>query len=317
MRTRKLGKSGIEVGELGIGTWSVSGEGYGPIGPGVARATVEAALDEGVTFIDTAGCYGPDGAVERAIGLALQGRDRDALFVATRIGVDRSGPGVPRKRFDPDGIAALAEASLRRLGGDYVDAFLLHNPLPATLENKWVFDRLRELQRQGKARLVGVSAGSLAAARAALRHGVDLIELPYNLLHPRLLHALAGELATAEVGVIVRSPLAYGLLAGTWAADRRFADGDHRNERWTPAELARRVRQREAARFLVQGEIKSLREAAIRYVLANHLVSVCVVGARTPVQAKENAHAADTLPYLPDDALATIATRMRDEGIEF
>jgi aryl-alcohol dehydrogenase-like predicted oxidoreductase len=317
MRTRKLGNSGIEVGEIGLGTWGLSGDGYGPVEPAVARATLEAALEAGSTFVETAACYGREGATERLIGQVLRERGREAAFVATRIGVDREAAGGPRKRFDKAGLLALAEGSLRRLDTEYVDAFLLHNPLPETVRVPEVFEALRGLRDQGKARLVGVSVGSIAVARAALRHPIDLIELPYNLLYPKLLHTLAADLASAGVGVIVRSPLAYGLLAGTWAADRHFGDGDHRAERWSPAELARRIRQREAARFLVKGEVHSLREAAIRYVLSNHLVSVAVVGARTPEQARENAHAADTLPYLETSVLANIGARMNDEGVEY
>lgn len=317
MRTRKLGRSDLEVGEIGLGTWGLSGESYGPVEPEVCRRTIEAALDAGVTFIDTAGCYGPGGAVEKTIGEVLRARGRSAAVVATRIGVDREAPTGPCKRFDREGLVALAEASLRRLGTDYVDVFLLHNPLPETVRRSEAFETLRTLRDQGKTRLIGVSAGSVTVARLSLHQGIDVIELPYNLLYPRLLHSLTGEIAAAGVGVVVRSPLAYGLLAGTWAADRKFSEGDHRAERWSQAELARRVRQREAARFLVHGEVRSLREAAIRFVLANHLVSVVVVGARTPEQAVENARAAETLPYLPTEDLASIGQRLYQAGVDY
>src|SRR5262245_42485771 len=133
MRTRQLGRSGITVGEIGLGTWGLSGEGYGPIEPGVARATVEAAISAGGNFIETAACYGPDGAVETRPGEVRRDRGRDSLVIATRLGVERPAGGAPRKVFDAVSLVAAAEASLKRLGTDHVDAFVLHNPLASTL----------------------------------------------------------------------------------------------------------------------------------------------------------------------------------------
>ena len=318
MNTRQLGSSGIEMGEIGLGTWSLSGEGYGPMDLRLARKTIEAAMMEGVSFVETAGCYGPDGAIERLLGEILRDHGRKALFVCTRIGVDR-GPdlAISRKRFDRAGLLALADASLARLGTDRVDAFMLHNPLTETLTDprQVAMNALRELRTRGSARLIGVSVTSADTARAALAAGVDLIELPYSLLYPTLLHLLSGLIAAKKVGVIVRSPLAYGLLGGTWGADRKFVDNDHRRDRWTPAELARRVRQRDAAKVLIHEHVKTLSDAAIRFVLSNKLVSVAVVGARTPAHAVANAHATDVLPYLAGDDLSTIGERMRANGV--
>jgi aryl-alcohol dehydrogenase-like predicted oxidoreductase len=318
MRTRTLGRSGVTVGEIGLGTWQLSGEAYGPIERDTARRTIEAALDAECSFIDTAACYGPKGDVESLIGEVLAARGRDKAFVATRIGIDRNGnPKGPVRRYDPASLVTLADASLARLRTDHVDAFLLHNPRESQIAGRpEIFQKLIELRERGKARLVGVSAGSVGVARAALAFDVDLISLPYNILFPKLLHSLAHEISTSRVGVIAHSPLAYGLLADTWAADRVFDEDDHRSHRWGKADLARRIRQREGVRTLVRGNVLTVREAAIRYVLANKLVSVCVVGARHPEMARMNAHAADVLPYLPDEDLAQIGARMRSHGVE-
>ncbi len=319
MRTRQLGKSGIEVGEIGLGTWGLSGEAYGPMSPQNARRVIESALDEGCNFIDTAACYGPQGSVESVIGAVLADRGRDKAFVATRIGVDRDGGHKgPVRRFDRKGLTALAEASLRRLRVDHVDAFLLHNPrlLVLTDPEREAITTLKMLRDDGKARLIGVSAGSLEVAREALKAEVDLISLPYNVLYSRLLHSVAADISQAKVGVIAHSPLAYGLLADTWGADRVFPEGDHRALRWSSADLIQRVEQREALRPLARGHVLTVREAAIRYVLANGLVSVCVVGARFDEMARVNAHAADTLPYLPPEDLGAIGARLRKHGLE-
>jgi aryl-alcohol dehydrogenase-like predicted oxidoreductase len=317
MRTRSLGRSGIEVGEIGLGTWGLSGEGYGPIEASVARATVEAALEAGVTFIETAAAYGEGGALEGMLGEVARAHGRDKVFLCVRIGVDREAPGGPRKRFDYDAVMTQAQRTLKRLGVEQVDALVLHNPQIRTIKQGDAVAALKTLQHDGLVRLIGVSAGSQTIGRLALNAGIDLLELPYNMLHPKLLHSLAGEIATSGAGVIARSPLAYGVLAGSWGADRKFAEGDHRNDRWTTEDLARRVQQREATKGMVHGAIKSVRELALRYVLANGLVSVVVPGARTPEQARENAAAADELPYLPDEDLSNIGELLRNEGVEF
>ncbi len=304
MRTRLLGRSGLTVGELGLGTWSLSNDGYGPVTPEDARATIEAALDEGVTFIETSDCYA-EGRVESLIGEVLGARDRSHAFVSTRIGVDRSGE-VARKRFEPEYITRACEASLKRLKSDYVDALVLHNPLPHTLLRPETWNALGVLKKSGKARLIGASVSSLDAGEAAISSGADIIVVPYNLFFSKLLHRLSGALATAKVAVIARSPLGYGVLADTWGASRRFRDEDHRMYRWSSADLSRRVRQREALRPLVKGDVASLRDLALRYVLSNGLVSAVVPGARTPDHARQNARSAASAPYLPDADLASI-----------
>ncbi len=127
---------------------------------------------------------------------------------------------------------------------------------------------------------------------------------------------MASEISQSKVGVIAHSTLSYGLLADTWSADRIFHEDDHRKHRWSQADLARRIRQREGVRTLVRGDVLTVREAAIRYVLSNGLVSVAVVGARFPEMARLNAHAADNLPYLAEQDLMEIGQRMRKFGVE-
>ena len=319
MRTRKLGRTGIPVGEIGLGTWQLSGESYGPIERSTARKTIEAALDAECTLIETAACYGPKGSVESLIGEVVAERGRDKAFIVSRLGVDRdSNPKGPVRRFDMPSLLRLADASLERLRTDHADVFMLHNPTARQLRDQHgaPLNALDQLRASGKARFIGVSCGSADVARLAIEANVDVISVPYNILYPRLLHSIAGEISRSGVGVIAHSPLAYGLLADTWAADRAFDDEDHRSLRWGQADLARRVRQREAVRTLVRGDVLTVREAAIRYVLANGLVSCVVVGARHPEMSRTNAHAADVLPYLAEQDLAEIGARLRKHGVE-
>ncbi len=313
MRMRVLGQSGVMVGEVGLGTWGFSGEGYGPIDKQTVADTLAAAADEGVTFLETADCYA-GGWVERAIGDFLRGRNRERFVVSTRIGVDRRA-ATPRKDFSAKYLTAACDASLERLGTEAVDVLALHNPLTETLTRGEAWAALERLRQAGKAKLLGVSAGSVAQARAALSLGADVLIVPYNVLYSGLLHAVSGEVVSTGAAVVARSPLAYGLLGDGWTASRRFDDEDHRSYRWTAAEFGRRVRQREAVRMLVHDTVKTLPEAALRSVLSNGLVSVVVPGARTPEQARANAHAADVLPYLEDNDLAGLPAVLARAGV--
>lgn len=313
MRTRNIGRSGVAVGEVGLGTWGLSGEGYGPVDDATVTATLDAAADAGVTFFETADSYA-EGKTLEALGALKRRRPNDNLVVSVRVGLDRSGT-VPQKNFTPKFLRASCEATLKRLGVDCVDALVLHNPMAVTLTQGDAWRAMRDLQAEGKARLLGVGLSSEPQGLAAVHLRPDLVVLPYNLLFPQVLHALAGELSVSGVGVVARSPLAYGVLADTWGATRRFTDDDHRTYRWVSGDLNVRMKQREALRTLVHDEVRSMREAAIRYVLANGLVSVVVPGARTPQQARENASAADTLPYLPPKDLAGVGPLLVDIGV--
>lgn len=314
MRQRPLGATGIQVGEIGLGTWGISGEGYGAVDEALARRTLDVALDAGCNLVETCDAYA-HGAVERWIGDAIRARGRDKVVVSTRVGVDRSATP-PMKRFTPRYLRAACEGSLRRLGVEAVDCLVLHNPQIGTLTLGEATDTLRTLKSEGKIRALGVSVSTTAQALAALDAAAELLVLPYNLYFPTVLHGISGYLGGGKVGIIARSPLAYGLLGDTWAASRRFDDDDHRMYRWGPADIAARIRQREELRTLVRGEATTLRAAAIRYVLSNGLVSCTVPGARTPEQAAENAHAADTLPYLHPDDLASVGKLLTSIGAE-
>jgi aryl-alcohol dehydrogenase-like predicted oxidoreductase len=161
-----------------------------------------------------------------------------------------------------------------------------------------------------------VAAGDVDVARAAIDKGAEVVELAYNLFHSVDLHRLAGEIMVAEVGVLARSPLAYGLLAGLWAKDRVFPAGDHRRDRWTAPELARRLEQLDAVRYLVKGDVRTLRAAALRFVLANHLVGAAVLGPRSVEQLEQLIRETGSGPtYLPDGDLSVLPRALSRVGV--
>ena len=313
MRTRALGKTGLRVSELSLGTWGLSGDAYGPVEEVEQARVLSRALEMGITLIDTADAYG-DGRMERAVGRAVAGLGE--IVVVTKGGIDRA-TSPPRKRFDRAHLRASVERSLRRLSRDHIDVYLLHNPLVETFADAEAIDTLLELKREGRIAHWGVSAGDIQVGRTALRKGAEVIELAYNLLHCSDLHRLAGEVMVAGAGVLARSTLAYGLLASDWPRDRDFAPGDHRADRWTKPELARRIDQLGAFRFLVGGEVETLRSAAVRYVLSSSIVASAVLGPRTVAQLEDVVREVGVGPvYLRDAALARIPRALDSVGIE-
>jgi aryl-alcohol dehydrogenase-like predicted oxidoreductase len=178
------------------------------------------------------------------------------------------------------------------------------------------FDFLKELKKRGTLKAWGVSAGSVEVARAAIRHGAEVIELAYNLFVAADLHELAGDLAESGTAVLARSVLSHGLLTGHWTAEREFNRPDHRAERWTASELKQRISQLEALRPVVTGPVLTLRSAALRFVMSNQLVTSAVLGPRSVTQLEQlTREAGFGPPYLRDTALAELAARLKGVGI--
>lgn len=311
MRKRALGKTGLDVSELALGTWGLSGDAYGPVADVEVDRTIDRALAVGITLFDTADVYGR-GEMERRLGKRLQGAG--TTYVVTKIGTDLE-ESPPRKRFDRQHLWTAFERSQERLKRDVLDVVLLHNPTVAAVGRPEPVDFLKDLKKQGKIRAWGVSAGNADVARAAIRNEADVVELAYNVFVAGDLHEVAGDVSESGVGVLARSVLAHGLLAGQWSAEREFYPGDHRMERWTPAELRQRVKQLDVLRPLVSGPVVSLRAAALRFVLANQLVSAAVLGPRTVGQLDQLVREAGMPPYLRDTALSDLSTRLRKLGV--
>lgn len=325
MRSRTLGQTSISVSELGLGTWGLSGDAYGPVTPSEATRVIERARTLGITLFETADSYA-GGEMERKLGNALSG-DAEAVIV-TKLGTDLDS--VPaRKRFDREYLARAFDASCQRLGRERIDGVLLHNPSERVFTKVGQADGceaaafLRSLVTQGRLRAWGVSAGSVRVAEAALDQGADLLSLSYSAFHQSDLLGVAARLREKAVGLIAHSVLSYGLLAGLWPGDKDFTPGDHRFERWTRDELRLRIRQLDALRPVVGGTIPTLRAAALRFVLAEPLVSSALLGPRSTLQLDQlvregqlSGEAGAAREYLTKDKLKALAARLRDVGIE-
>jgi aryl-alcohol dehydrogenase-like predicted oxidoreductase len=298
--------------ELALGTWGLSGDGYGAVSEEDAERTIARALDIGVTLVDTADAYGA-GKMEALLGRVLRGKPE--VRVVTKGGTDRTTEP-PRKLFEPTYLRARVEASLKRLGREQIDLYLLHNPSVEAVTLGDATSVMHDLKKEGKIAHWGVSAGDAEIARAAIDKGAEVIEIAYNLLHAIDLHRLAGDIMVSGVGVLARSPLAYGLLSGMWAKDREFKEPDHRADRWTRLELERRIEQLDAVRFLVKGDVLTLRGAAVRFVLANHLVSCAILGPRSVTQFEQLVRETGAGPrYLPDEDLTALPRALSRVGV--
>lgn len=301
MYYRKLGESGVLVGEVGFAGWSLAAANGQEPDDDTALDLVRSAVARGANFIDTADVYG-DGRSERLIGRAIDGR-REHAFVATKGGLV-SDDGALGRDFSPQHLACAAEASRERLRCKTIDLYQLHHPTPDDLAEPALWEALARLQADGVIRHLGVAVQDAAAALAALEHEqVETLQLRLNAFDSELLPLLPRARA-AGVGVIARAPLLGGLLAGDYPSGHAFAAGDPRAA-WSAerreAALAFAGRFRELAR----AHERSAAQAAIGWVLAHEEVAVTIPGARLAHQLDENLAASD-LPLPSPRLLAAI-----------
>lgn len=311
MRTRPLGQTGLDVSELSLGTWGLSGDAYGAVMDAEVDRTIDRALACGITLFDTADVYGR-GAMEKKLGERLPA---EGVYVVTKLGTDLDATP-PLKRFTAGYLRDAFERSRERLKRSKGLIVLLHNPTMVAMSTAEPFDTMRELKENKLIEAWGVSVGSVEVARASISQGAAVIELAYNIFIARDLHDLAADLSESGAGVLARSVLAHGLLAGHWSAEREFYPGDHRAERWTREELRKRLSQLDALRPLVTAPVATLRAAALRFVLSNQLVTSAVLGPRSTAQLDQLVREAGTEPpYLRDTALAELSSRLRNMGL--
>lgn len=283
MRQRTLGRTGILVTELGLGTWGLAGDGYGEVREDEQDAVIDRALAFGINLFETADVYG-GGKMERKLGERLP--NDDSCVVVTKLGTDlESRP--KRKRFEPSYLEETLARSRERLGRQRPDVVLLHNPSVEVMRRGEAADWLQGLVDAGQLRAWGLSAGNKEVVFAALEHQAKphVVELPFNVFCSLDARAVSNDLKERGVGLLARSVLAHGLLAGQWPVDKTFPPEDHRSQRWTRDQLRRRIHQLKALRVLNSGNrTPSMRAGAIGYVLDEETVTAAILGPRSAVQ---------------------------------
>jgi aryl-alcohol dehydrogenase-like predicted oxidoreductase len=226
MKTRILGRTGATISEIGFGAWQIGGS-WGDVAEADGAKALEAALDAGVTFIDTADVYG-DGRSEKIIAGVLKSRGGDRPMVATKVG-RRLSPHVA-DGYTRANLEGFIDRSLKNLEIDSLDLVQLHCPPTEVLYRPEVFGALDDLRRAGKIKNYGVSVEKVEEALKAIEYpDVTSIQIIYNIFRQRPADLFFNEARRKNVAVIVRVPLASGLLSGKITRDTAFAKDDHRN----------------------------------------------------------------------------------------
>jgi len=305
MQYRTLGKTGLKVSVIGLGTMVHAGH-FGPMKDEESLAAIDIALEAGVNFIDTSDAYGA-GYSETLLGNALKGR-RDKVILATKGGNVMVGPNRGKRIFAPQYIDDVLHGSLQRLQTEWIDLYQLHNPDVEVIERGEVWELLERRKKEGKIRHYGVSINTMAEGIAAAKGGrAETIQVEYNLLEQEPAQEIFPLAQSANVGVIARIPLKRGILTGklTQADEQRFQGDDVRARSFKGEAFAKELAKAERLRFLVHGPVKTLGQAALAFCVAHPAVSVTIPGARNEQQMRENAAAGDMT--IPAEDLARVA----------
>ncbi|GAB3931732.1 aldo/keto reductase [Kribbella albertanoniae] len=304
METRKLGRTGRDVGVVGLGAWQLGAD-WGSVDESQALAVLRSAVEGGVTFIDTADVYG-DGRSERLVGQIL--KEHEGLTVATKMG--RRVEQLP-ENYNPANFRAWNDRSRQNLGVDTIDLVQLHCPPTPVYSTDAVFDDLDAMVDEGRIAAYGVSVETCAEALTAIaRPNVASVQIILNALRLKPLDEVLPAAQEAGVGIIARVPLASGLLSGKYDENTVFAADDHRTynrhgeafdvgetfsgvDFGTGLEAVRRLMP-----WLPAGA--TMAQFALRWIIDQPGVSVVIPGARNPQQVAGNVAAA-ALPELTTD----------------
>jgi aryl-alcohol dehydrogenase-like predicted oxidoreductase len=289
MQQRKLGSQGPELTTIGFGTWAMGGEGKGGAngwGPQDDQDSIDAintALERGINWFDTAPAYG-FGHAEEILGRALGQRRKD-VFVATKFGLVWDDQWRITNNARYDSVIRECDASLKRLGTDYIDLYQQH--WPDTIGTP-VEDSMRavdDLIKAGKVRFSGVSNFDVPLLERAetVRH-VDSLQPQYSLFHREPEDTLLPYCREHGVGVVAYSPLASGLLGGTYTPDKTFPETDWRSGHpdFTGEGLRRNIARVDRLKEVAGRFDKTVAQLAVAWVLANPAVTAAIVGIRRP-----------------------------------
>jgi aryl-alcohol dehydrogenase-like predicted oxidoreductase len=310
MEQRTIERLGHSVSVVGLGTWQLGAD-WGDVDPSAAEATLEAAIDAGITFFDTADVYG-DGRSEQFIG-ELRKRHPE-VFIATKMGrrVDQV-----TENYSADNFRAWNERSRTNLGVETLDLVQLHCPPDGVYDNDEAFAALDSMVESGTISAYGVSVETCdQALKAIARPHVATVQIILNCFRLKPLEAVLPMAREAGVGIIARVPLASGLLSGRYDSHTTFAADDHRNynrhgeafdvgETFSGVPFEVGLEAVEQLKRLVDPDV-TLAQFALRWVIDQPGVSTVIPGARNPEQVRGNAAAAALAP-LREDQLAGVA----------
>jgi aryl-alcohol dehydrogenase-like predicted oxidoreductase len=320
MEYRQLGGTDMRVSAVSFGAWAIGGT-WGPVQDEESMKALHTAIDAGVNFVDTADVYG-DGRSERLVARLRRERKGETIFVATKAG--RRLPEQTPDGYSRENLNAWVDRSLKNLERDAVDLLQLHCPHPGVYDKPEVFGVLDDMVKAGKIRYYGVSVETVDEALRGIRHpGVQTVQIIFNMLRLKPAEQFFPEAKAKQIGILARVPLASGLLTGKLSKQSTFAADDHRHfnregqafdkgETFSGVPFDVGLAAVEALRPLVP-EGATMTQLALRWILMFGAVTCAIPGAKTPVQAGDNAAAAD-LPALDAEVMDAIR-RVYDEQV--
>lgn len=296
MRKRAYGKTGTSVSEIGFGAWQLgNAKDWGNMQTSDAIALVHAAIDLGCNFFDTAPGYG-HGKSEAILGEALKDR-RHEVVINTKVGHTADGTS----DFSPAGIRNSVLSSLKRLGTDYLDSVLLHNPAKELMDgDSPQFNMLRSLKQEG---LIGAYGLSIDTAHEMLHvienTDTEVMEILFNIFHQDTRDAFTAA-QNNSIALIVKVPLDSGWLSGKYHANSQF---EGIRKRWSQADVQRRAELVEDIRFIEKPGV-SLTQSALQFILAHQEISTVIPGIKNIEQLHENLGAATEI--MPEHIVAQL-----------
>jgi len=312
VRYRRLGKTELEVSEVGFGVWTLASDWWGRVDD--PQALLHAALDAGINFVDTAPVYGEDGRGESLLADVLA-TGRDEIVLTTKCGYDLEAPRPASQRerpqdWRPEAVRRQLEASLRRLGTEHIDLYQLHNVRMDAVEADDLWAELEAFRSEGKVRELGVALGPaigwIAEGLLALRERpIATLQTVFNILEqePGLTFAAEPAVQDGAVSMISRVPHASDVLLGTVDPDTRFAKGDHRAHR-NHDNMLDNLEKTETVSFLWAPETgRTIGQAAIAGILANPAFATVLPTVTTVEELHEFAGASE-LPLTADERRA-------------
>ena len=312
MQYRKLGKTGFEVSEISLGTWQLGGKWGSAFNSESAKEVLAAAIEKGINFFDTADVYS-DGNSEKAIGKFLKERS-ERIYVATKCGRKLN----PHRNvsYTTNALRLFVENSLRNMQLDVIDLIQLHCPPYEVYYRPEIFELFDRLKDEGKILNMGVSVERIEEAIKAIEFpNVTTVQIIFNIFRQRPADLFFDLAEKKDVGILVRVPLASGLLTGKYTQETQFAKGDHRNfnrqglffdkgETFSGVDYETGLAAVDKLRPIFK-DPDNMAPAALKWILMDSRISCIIPGASRADQVHSNVLAAD-LPDFSDEEMQQI-----------
>jgi aryl-alcohol dehydrogenase-like predicted oxidoreductase len=310
---RQLGNTDLKVSELSFGTWAIGGS-WGKTNDEESLKALDYAIESGVNFFDTADVYG-GGHSEELLAKATKGKE-DNIHIATKF--CRGGDIYDPNNYSEETVRANCEASLRRLNREAIDLYQIHCPPFEILKQGDVFEVLEKLKQEGKIRHYGVSVETVEEGLYTIQNsGASALQIIFNILRQKPLEQLLPAAKQSGTGILVRLPLASGLLTGKFTSSSTFEDDDHRKfnrngeqfnvgETFAGLEFERGVALSEELRWIAEGR-GNMTRAALRWIIDQEEVTCAIPGFKTLAQVQDNLGVLEVPPFAAEEK-----TRLRD-----